>query len=101
MASVAPYEINVVGSEDETFEFTITYVQTSGAAFPWASYTAEYLVNGQAGTVTTDAVSGIAVFTGPTLSPGQYTHACRLTEVSTGKKRLSFDGSVTITKGPF
>lgn len=101
MASVAPYQVDVVGSDDETFEFTLTYVQTDGSVFPWASYTVEYTVGNQTGTVSTDAVSGNAVFTGPSLSAGRYEHACRLTEIATGKKRLSFDGAVTIHDGPF
>lgn len=101
MASVAPYEVNVVGSDDETFEFTLTYVQSDGTVFPWASYTVEYIIGTQSGSVAPDPVSGNAVFTGPSLSAGRYPHACRLTETATGKKRLSFDGTVTINDGPF
>lgn len=110
MANTAPYEVNVSGSDDETFEFTLPFEQTDGTPFPFEDYAIEYVVAGRgSGGLSLTEGAGILI-DAPFVSfraemgrlrPGTYAHGCRIKSLVSGDYRQVFDGTVTITEGNF
>jgi hypothetical protein len=106
----APYEVNVSGTDDETFAFTVEFEMTDESGFPFADYAIEYAVTRRGSTVLRlTQGNGITVET-PTiefraprgaLCAGQYEHGCRIRHLSSGDQFQVFNGSVTINEGSF
>jgi hypothetical protein len=110
MANTAPYTVDVTGTDDETFVFVIPFENTDGTAFPFAEYTIEYAVT-QCGCAKLELSEGDGILiVAPyvrfkaamgSLTPGEYQHGCRMTEIATGDVYQIFDGTVTIGEGHF
>jgi hypothetical protein len=105
----APYEVNVSGTDDETFHFAIPFENADGSAFPFDQYEIEYALShfgerrlflSQAAGVTID--NRTVVFSaGTPLQQGNYEHGCRIRRITTGQLIQVFDGTVTIGEGNF
>lgn len=110
MSNSAPYEVNVTGTDDETFAFSIPFENSDGTAFPFADYEIEYSVR-KGGSVRLHLTQGAGIDIQPpavtfkaargSLKEGEYSHGCRIRHVSTGEEFQVFDGSVTISEGNF
>lgn len=110
MANSAPYEVNVSGSDDETFMFSIPFETEDGSAFPFTDYAIDYAVSSRHGRdlVLTEG-SGITIAAPVVtfraergrLRRGVYEHGCRLRNLVTGDEFQVFDGTVTISEGNF
>lgn len=106
MANVAPYEVTVTGTDDETFAFVIPFANEDGTAFPFATYAIEYAVAGymslaEGAGITVTAPNVTFKAAAGTLKPGIYSHGCRLRHLTTGEYIQVFDGTVTIAEGNF
>lgn len=110
MANSAPYEVNVTGTDDEAFVFTIPFENSDGTAFPFAEYEIEYSVKkgGSPRLLLTQGdgitiADSVVTFDGGNspLSVGEYAHGCRIRNIESGKFFQVFDGSVTISEGNF
>jgi hypothetical protein len=106
MSNTAPYTIDIAGSDDETFSFTIPFEMADGTAFPFSDYAIEYSIPGK---LSLTEGNGITV-TPPdvefkaargTLCQATYTHGCRVRYLATGEEFQVFDGTVTIGDGGF
>lgn len=105
----APYEVNVSGTDDETFMFVLPFENSDGSAFPFDQYEIEYsliqsgcqrLLLTQAAGITID--SGSVIFSaGSPIQQGAYQHGCRIRRITTGQLIQVFDGTVTIGEGNF
>lgn len=111
MANSAPYEVNVTGTDDETFAFSIPFENADGSDFPFDQYTIEYVVSEDGRPVLTLTEGNGITLTPPhvtfkkpgsgSLDKGDYEHGCRVRHLSTGDTFQLFDGSVTIREGNF
>lgn len=110
MANSAPYEVNVTGTDDETFAFSIPWESADGTPFPFDDYEIEYAVGTRWHThLRLSSASGITVvgseatFKAPrgSLCKGEYEHGCRIRHRATGDEFQVFDGIVTIREGNF
>jgi hypothetical protein len=109
MANTAPYEVNVTGTDDETFVIAIPFENADGTVFPFDQYEIEYsLTRGgsrrlfltQSNGITID--DGTVLFSaGEPIHRGQYEHGCRIRRITTGQLTQIFDGTVTIGEGNF
>lgn len=106
----APYEVNVTGSDDETYTFSIPFENADGAAFPFDDYEIEYVVSSdgrpdlrltQGDGITIDAPEVTFKAARGRLCKGEYKHGCRLRHLATGDEFQVFDGNVTISEGNF
>lgn len=109
----APVEVDLSGTDDETFSFNLDFVNSDDTAFPFNLYAIEYrltrkdcrstvltLTQGAGITVSAPTVS-FRKPDGSGLDRGEYEHGCRVKLLSTGDYTQVFDGSVTITEGHF
>lgn len=109
LANSAPYEVLITGTDDETFLFAIPFENADGTAFPFGDYEIEYALSGSGQSVRLSQGSGITVSapnvtfrsSGGFMSPGVYTHGCRVKHIASGDYTQVFDGTVTITEGNF
>lgn len=111
MSGSAPYEVNVSGSDDETFAFSLPFENTDGTPFDFDAYVVEYVVSSDGGgrylflTDTSGITIGDSILTIQAdrgrVRPGVYSHGCRLREIATGFEFQVFDGTVTISEGAF
>lgn len=110
MANSAPYEVNVTGTDDETYAFSVPFENADGSAFPFSDFAIEYsvaqcgspvlsLTQGNGITVVGSSVTFKAAR--GSLKVGEYQHGCRIRHKTTGDETQVFDGSVTITEGNF
>jgi hypothetical protein len=109
MANTSPYEVNVTGTDDETFMFVIPFENSDGSAFPFGQYEIEYslthcgsqrLFLTQADGISID--NGSVIFSsGETIRKGTYEHGCRVRRIVSGQLIQVFDGTVTIGEGNF
>jgi hypothetical protein len=110
MANTAPYEVNVNGTDDETFVFTVPFENADGTPFPFSGYEIEYSVKkggstrlllAQGAGVT--IANGVVTFDGGNspLHKGEYEHGCRIRDIASGKYFQVFDGRVEIGEGNF
>lgn len=106
MSNTAPYSVNVTGTDDETFAFTVPFEMADGTAFPFSDYEIEYSVHGQF--ILTQG-NGITITApnvefkkpdGP-LCKGTHEHGCRVRHIASGDVFQVFDGTVTIGEGNF
>jgi hypothetical protein len=105
----APYEVNVSGTDDETFMFVLPFENADGSAFPFNQYEVEYslthfgeqrLFLTQAAGITID--NGSVIFNGgQPIQQGEYEHGCRVRRIENGQLVQVFDGTVTIGEGNF
>jgi hypothetical protein len=106
----APYEVNVTGTDDETFVWALPFENDDGTAFPFADYEIEYVLtrNNQRVLLLTQS-AGITIddpevtFRGPSgpLAKGTYEHGCRVRHLATGDIFQVFDGTVRVDEGHF
>jgi hypothetical protein len=109
MANTAAYELNVTGTDDETFAFAVSFELADGTAFPFDDYAIEYALSGESGRLTLTQGDGITVrdsvvtFTAArgALRPGLYGHGCRVRHLTLEHEVQVFDGTVTIGEGFF
>lgn len=110
MANTAPYEVNVSGTDDETFVFAVPFENADGSPFPFDDYEIEYAVSsGWRTHLRLTQGDGITVISPNvtfkarrgSLCKGEYKHGCRIRHLSTGDEFQVFDGSVTIGEGNF
>jgi hypothetical protein len=109
MANTAPYEVNVTGTDDETFVFAIPFENADGTEFPFDEYEIEYslshrgsrrLLLTQGSGITID--NGVVAFSAARpMQRGQYEHGCRLRRIANDQLIQVFDGAVTIGEGNF
>ena len=107
MAGNAPYEVNVEGTDDESFQFMLSLGTTDGTVFPLADYTVEYVVNGQLLTVgngiSIDYVLGAVTISRPrgflAASDEDYSHAMRVRHIASSVEQMVFSGVVRIAEG--
>lgn len=110
MANSVPMEVPIIGTDDETFAFTLEFSMTDGSSFPFSEYQIEYslmrdgcqilsLAQGNGITVQAPMVT-FRKGDGP-LSKGEYQHGCRLRHIATGDLFQAFDGPVSISEGYF
>lgn len=106
----APYEVNVSGTDDETFLFAIPFEQEDGTAFPFESYSIEYVVTKGGGQrlfltlgngITVNAPDVVFRAARGSLRNGEYQHGCRIKHLTTGDEFQVFDGTVSIGEGNF
>lgn len=113
MSNGYPATVTVTATDDETVVFTLPFFSGNGSAFPFASYSIEYIVNrAECGSTVfsgTSGTSGVTVsapnvtFKVPvgTLTPDGYDHACRLKHNTTGEYVGVFGGWIRIEEGQF
>lgn len=110
MSGTAPYEVNITGSDDETFQFAIPFETDDGAAFPFSIYAIEYSVmQGGSSVLTLKQGDGITINAPDVvfraargrLRKGEYRHGCRIRSLVNGDEFQVFDGSVVIGGGGF
>lgn len=106
----APYEVNVSGTDDETFLFAIPFENEDGTAFPFDSYAIEYVVakSGhrllhltQENGISIDGEDVVFRADRGSLRKGEYQHGCRIKHLITGDEFQVFDGAVVIGEGHF
>lgn len=106
----APFEVNVSGTDDETFTFSIPIENDDGSPFPFADYAHEYAVSRDGRRVLfmsegdgVTIAAPLITFRAPTgrLAAGRYEHGYRLRSLATGDEIQIFDGTVTLTEGSF
>jgi hypothetical protein len=109
----AAYDCKIQMTDDETFRFVITLLDTDGNPPDWADYTFEYSLTGDGTTLALTEGAGVTVdtdndviiiaATDPTyrLRAGVYQHGFRVTEDATDITTQYFDGTVTVTEGNF
>lgn len=121
----APFSVNASFSDDETIQLSFLLQDADGDPLDASDMSFEYAVNPQGGPVedsslygpssaaltvtqvgggiTFDAPSGQMIITVDVgrLSPGVYSHGCRIKSISGGKYTQLFDGVLTITEGEF
>lgn len=123
----APYSVNASFSDDETVQLSFLLTNSDGGVLDTSDMQFEYAVNPQggpiedydsslygtssAGILVTQAGGGITVnaLVGQVLitvemgrlSPGVYSHGCRIKQVASGKYTQLFDGVLTIAEGEF
>ena len=109
MANTAPYEVNVTGTDDETFMFVIPFENSDGTAFPFADYEIEYSLKERGGArLLLTQGNGISIDNGSVvfsaarpMGRGTYEHGCRVRRIASGQLVQVFDGAVTIGEGNF
>lgn len=113
MSNVAPYEVLVTGTDDETFAWSTTWTMEDGTPFAFADYAIEYVVVDDCGGqrflltkddgITVNAGTGAIEFKNAAvrLDPGRYEHGCRIRSLLTGDEIQVFEGVVSISEGHF
>ena len=105
----APYRVDLIGSEGETFGFSLYFEMTDGSAFPFDDYTISYVLSDADGcpvfslsegdgiTVVDEDEGSVSFLSDYAVEAGDYTHRCRITDEADQVVDF-FDGEVVVTE---